>query len=147
MKTKLTTMAILLICFSFAGCKKDEVTDNGDTTVARLQGKWEATRSTERVYEKDSNKLVSEETSSYPANSRTIEYKDKNILYYRGGALRNTYAYAIIGSEIRLREGNNGVYYQLKFYSDTQHSHTEESFYTTNNVKMKSTFETVYIKK
>lgn len=148
-KYKITVLFAMItaLVLTNTGCKKDEVTDNGDTSVARLQGKWEATQSIEREYEKDSNKLVSEEITPYPANSRTIEYKDKNISYYRSGQLRDTYSYAIIGTEIRLREGNAGIYYQLKFYSDTRHSHIEESFYSTNKVKMRSTFETIYVKK
>lgn len=141
-------MLVMAFTLSLTGCKKDkEDPNNSETSVAKLQGKWEATQAIERVYEKDSNKLISEETDPYPANSRTIEYKDHHIFYYRNGKLRDSLAYAVIGNEIRLREGNGGVYYQLKFYSDTQHSHTEESFYTNKNVKMRSTYETIYIKK
>lgn len=133
--------------FFFAGCKKDRVVNPNEATVAKLQGKWTATSAVEKVYEKERNKLVSEKTTPYKANQREIEYEENEVVYYFDGTPDVTYTYAIIGTEIRLRDGNNGVYYQLKFYSDTQHAHSEESFFTTKNVKMRSTYETIYVKK
>ena len=137
----------LISLFFFAGCKKERVVNPNEATVTKLQGKWMATSAVEKVYEKESNKLVSEKTTPYKANQREIEYKGNEVVYYFDGTPDVTYTYAIIGTEIRLRDGNNGVYYQLKFYSDTQHAHSEESFFTTKNVKMRSTYETIYIKK
>jgi hypothetical protein len=144
--TSITTM-VLITLFFFAGCKKDQVIDPNEATVTKLQGKWAATSQVEKVYEKVSNKLVSEKTTNYKTNQREIEYKGNEAVYYYNGTPEDTYTYAIIGTEIRLRYGNDGIYYQLKFYSDIQNSHTEENFYVSNKVEMRRTTETIYNKK
>ncbi|MDR6784347.1 hypothetical protein ABIE26_002264 [Pedobacter africanus] len=146
MKTNSIILLFLSALFLFSGCKKDRETDNSQITTARLQGKWEATKFTEKIYEVQGNKLVSEKTTAYPANERSIEYKGSEILYYRNQTLRNTYTYAVIGNEMRIREGNQGFYFQFKFYSDTQHSHIEEDYYKNNTIEMKEVTETYYNK-
>jgi hypothetical protein len=141
-------MLITAFALSLTSCKKDKKeTDNSQTTVAKLQGKWEATKLIKKIYEVQSNNLVSENTTTYPANERSIEYKGSEILYYRNQTLKNTYTYALIDNGIRIREGNEGLYFQLKFYSDTQHSHIEEFSYKSNTNEIKEITETIYIKK
>lgn len=140
-------MLIMAFAVFITSCKKDKETDSSQATIAKLQGRWMATSQVEKVYEKAGNKLVSEKTTPYIANQREIEYKGNEITYYFNGTPEDTYSYAIIGTEIRLREDNSGVYYQLKFYSDTQHSHTEEYDYKNNAIEMKEVTETIYSRK
>jgi hypothetical protein len=40
MKTKLITLSILLICFCFSGCKKDEATIEEKPNEEKIVGKW-----------------------------------------------------------------------------------------------------------
>lgn len=150
MKNLILTMLFTAFALSISSCKKDKnekEANDKEVTLAKLQGKWDAVKFTEKNYEVASNKLVSETTQTYPANERAIEYKGSEILYYRNGSLKNTYTYTIRGNEIRIREGNNGFYFQLKFNSDTEHIHIEEYTYTSNKVVMKEVKETYYNKK
>lgn len=147
MKANFSVILLLSVIFAFFGCKKDKDTDPNQTTATRLQGKWEATSRIDRIYEKAGNKLTSETSTPIGANALVIEYKDNQAIYSEGGKVTDTYTFVIINNEIRLRMRNEGIFYHLAFHTDTQHSQTEEQFYTHNKVEMRMTTETIYYKK
>lgn len=146
MKTNSITLLFLSAVFLLSGCKKDK--DPDQASANRLQGKWEAITNIEKVYQKAGNKQVSEQITPIKAGQQLIEYKGNEAVFYENGEINVTYTYTITGNKIRLRIGNEGMFYQINFISDTQHSYIEETFYTDKNkVEMRSTSEIVYQKK
>ena len=149
MKKLLLILLFIASALTITSCKKDKVTDSNQATIAKLQGRWEATKYYIKQYEvENNNKLVTDKTANYPANDRGVAYNGTEISFISKGAIGATYTYAIVGNELRIREDNYGIYYKLNLYSDTEHSLMEESYYTnTKKVKIKEVRETYYAKK
>lgn len=139
MKTKIAFLALLSVVL-ISACKKEGEGNSSN----RLQGRWEVEKKIEVVYRNDVEE--SRDTLLFDPNEYIYEFRndDSLLLHSNGTTDDERYKYGIYGSELVIRSGSDGYFFQLKWFTTNRMSFiADQTHVNSSGVRTRYTDETI----